>query len=107
MPIEGPVLPMLAPHARLEPLPAREKAAEVEGADGAAAFEELLKNMALSTNQRINEAQGAGEAFAAGQRDDIHGTMLTLSKADIELRVLGNVRNRVIDAFYELWRMQI
>jgi len=107
VPIEGPVLPMLAPHARLEPLPAREKTPGVEGADGAAVFEDLLKNMAVSANQRINEVQSAGEAFAAGQRDDIHGTMLTLSKADIELRVLGNVRNRVIDAFYELWRMQI
>lgn len=107
MAIEGPLLPMLAPHARLEALPLREAKQSVEGAEGAAVFEELLKNMALSTNQRINEAQNAGEAFAAGQVDDIHGTMLTLSKADIELRVLGNVRNRVIDAFYELWRMQI
>jgi flagellar hook-basal body complex protein FliE len=98
---------MLAPHARIESLPLRESKDSVEGAAGAAVFEDLLKNMALSTNQRINEAQAAGEAFAAGQKDDIHGTMLTLSKADIELRVLGNVRNRVIDAFYELWRMQI
>jgi flagellar hook-basal body complex protein FliE len=105
--IEGPTLPMLAPHARIESLPLRESKDAAEGAAGAAVFEDLLKNMALSTNQRINEAQSAGEAFAAGQRDDIHGTMLTLSKADIELRVLGNVRNRVIDAFYELWRMQI
>ena len=101
---------MLAPHARLEALPAREalSAREAPSAgEGAAVFEDLLKSMALSANQRINEAQGAGEVFAAGQRDDIHGTMLTLSKADIELRVLGSVRNRVIDAFYELWRMQL
>jgi len=105
--IEGPTLPMLAPHARLESLPLREPKDATQGAEGAAIFEDLLKNMALSTNQRINEAQAAGEAFAAGQRDDIHGTMLTLSKADIELRVLGNVKNKVIDAFYELWRMQI
>jgi flagellar hook-basal body complex protein FliE len=105
--IEGPTLAMLAPHARIESLPLQDKAAGAEGAAGAAVFEDLLKNMALSTNQRINEAQATGEAFAAGQRDDIHGTMLSLSKADIELRVLGNVRNRVIDAFYELWRMQI
>jgi flagellar hook-basal body complex protein FliE len=102
--IEGTTLPMLAPHARLEPSPLREPA---ELGEGGAVFEELLKNMALSTNQRLNEAQASGDAFAAGQVDDIHGTMLTLSKADIELRVLGSVRNRVIDAFYELWRMQI
>lgn len=104
MPIEAPSLSLLAPHARIEaPAP---KAAEAPG-EGAAVFEDLLKNMAVSTNQTIQQAQSAGEAFAAGQRDDIHGTMLALSKADIELRMLGNVRNRVIDAFYELWRMQV
>jgi flagellar hook-basal body complex protein FliE len=105
VPIEGPSLPLLAPHARFE-LPTT-KAAEGATGEGAAVFEDLLKNMAVSANSSIQEAQKAGEAFAAGQRDDIHGTMLALSKADIELRMVGNVRNRVIDAFYELWRMQI
>jgi flagellar hook-basal body complex protein FliE len=103
MPIEAPALQLLAPNARVEAA-ATEQAVPGEGV---AVFEDLLKNMALSTNNRIQEAQVAGDAFAAGQRDDIHGTMLALSKADIELRVLGNVRNRVVDAFYELWRMQI
>ena len=38
---------------------------------------------------------------------DANGTMLALSQADIELRLVGNIRNKVTDAFYELWRMQI
>ncbi|MFZ5894324.1 MAG: flagellar hook-basal body complex protein FliE [Myxococcota bacterium] len=105
MAIDGPVLPMLAPHVRFQPSEVRETT--VPDQAGAAAFEALVKNLATSANQQINQAQEAGEAFAAGQRDDIHGTMISLSKADIELRVLGNVRNRVIDAFYEIWRMQI
>jgi flagellar hook-basal body complex protein FliE len=33
--------------------------------------------------------------------------MIAISKADIELHLVGTVRNKVIDAFYELWRMQI
>ncbi len=105
MPIDGPVLPMLAPHARFQPAEVRESTVPEQA--GASAFEALVKNMAVSANNQIQEAQQAGEAFAAGQRDDIHGTMLTLSKADIELRVVGNVRNKVIDAFYEIWRMPI
>ena len=107
MPLEGPILPMLAPHAaRLEPRSAPETT-NVQPGEGAAAFEDLVKNLTLSANNQIHEAEKAGEAFAAGQRDDIHGTMLALSKADIELRVVGNVRNKIVDAFYELWRMQI
>lgn len=102
MAIEG-VLPLLAPNAEL---PARAVETPAQG-EGVALFEDLLKNMAVSANGRIQEAQAAGEAFAAGQRDDIHGTMLALSKADIELRVMGNVKNKIVDAFYEIWRMQI
>lgn len=104
MAVEGVVLPLLAPNAE-SVASARETPAQ--SAEGVAMFEDLLKNMAVSANERIHEAQAAGEAFAAGQRDDIHGTMLALSKADIELRVIGNVRNRIVDAFYEVWRMQI
>lgn len=103
MRLEGPSLQLALPSPRFE-------AASVEtaaGSEGIGAFEDMLKNLALSANDRIHEAQAAGDAFAAGTRDDIHGTMLALSKADIELRVLGNVRNRVVDAFYEIWRMQI
>jgi flagellar hook-basal body complex protein FliE len=77
-----------------------------EKVDGAG-FESLVKDAALKANEQINRAEHAGKEFAAGRVDDIHGTMLELSKADIELRFAGNVRNKVIDAFYELWRMQI
>ena len=103
MAIEATGIPLVAPGLGAERIAAREPAS----GEGVAVFEELLKNVALSANERIHEAQAAGDAFAAGQRDDIHGTMLSLSKADIELRMLGNVRNRIVDAFYELWRMQI
>ncbi|HET9958828.1 MAG TPA: flagellar hook-basal body complex protein FliE [Polyangiaceae bacterium] len=107
MPIEGPTFPLFAPHAAFEATPTKAEQAEATDAAASGVFEDLLKSMAVSANQSIQQAAAQGEAFAAGTRDDIHGTMVSLSKADIELRVLGNVRNRVIDAFYEIWRMQI
>ena len=82
-------------------------AAEKVAGEGGELFSEMLSAAAASANQRINQGQAAGEAFAAGASDDIHGTMLALSQADIELKLVGAVRNKVIDAFYELWRMQI
>jgi flagellar hook-basal body complex protein FliE len=98
-PIDGPAIPLLAPHLAREVEPKHEVAA-----DG---FESLIKDAVVKTNDQIQVAETAGNEFAAGRVDDIHGTMLELSKADIELRFAGNVRNKVIDAFYELWRMQI
>ena len=91
-------------------LPQRESAAlgaEPAAGEGAELFGQMLETAAAQANQKINQGQRAGEAFAAGSTDDIHGTMLALSQADIELKLVGSVRNKVIDAFYELWRMQI
>lgn len=106
LPIDGPGISLLAPHARLEAIEPAAPSPKATAADGAM-FEDLLKNVVGTANDSIQSAEAAGKAFAAGTRDDIHGTMLALSKADIELRLVGNIRNKVVDAFYELWRMQI
>jgi flagellar hook-basal body complex protein FliE len=95
-------LPLVLPQTEATPIDAGKVAGE-----SAEIFSELLSAAAASANQRINQGQAAGETFAAGASDDIHGTMLALSQADIELKLVGSVRNKVIDAFYELWRMQI
>jgi flagellar hook-basal body complex protein FliE len=97
-----PTLPLVLPKTEAAPV----DSAQIAG-EGGEIFSEMLAAAAASANTRINQGQAAGEAFAAGQSDDIHGTMLALSKADIELKLVGTVRNKVIDAFYELWRMQI
>ncbi len=96
------VLPLVLPQGEASPVDTGKVAGE-----GADLFGDMLAAAAASANQRINQGQAAGEAFAAGASDDIHGTMLALSQADIELKLVGSVRNKVIDAFYELWRMQI
>lgn len=70
-------------------------------------FSNVLEGLVGNANESARFADGMSEAFAAGARDDIHGTMIAISKADIELHLVGTVRNKVIDAFYELWRMQI
>ena len=112
LPIDGAgSISLLAPHqpVPLEPSPALAATKENRAVDpsGGAIFEDLLKNVVGDANDSISRAETVGKEFAAGARDDIHGTMLALSKADIELRLVGNIRNKVVDAFYELWRMQI
>ena len=100
LPIDGPTLPLVVRDPQATSA-LQEKPEKVDG------FGDLLKNVVATANERIQAADQAGEAFAAGQRDDIHGTMLALSKAEIELRMVGTMRNKVVDAFYEIWRMNI
>ena len=43
----------------------------------------------------------------AGSRVRIHGTMIEVTKAGIETRLMVNVKDKVLDAFYEIWRMSV
>lgn len=71
------------------------------------AFEKLFASTVASTNERLQTADAAAKDFASGKTDDIHGTMIAVTEADIQLRLLGTMKNKVVEAFYELWRMQI
>ncbi len=101
--VQASAIPLLRPHPPLES--ATPALGEPKAPDGT--FGVLLDGAIERVNSAGHAASRAGEVFAAGTSDDIHGTMLALSKAEIELRYAGAVRNKVIDAFYELWRMQI
>lgn len=112
MTVDGPQLSLLLPHSAAGVGPESGVSGTRPATDGTGAvpdgsFAATLAHALSGTNADLNAASAAGEEFAAGARDDIHGTMLALSKADIELRFASNVRNKVVDAFYELWRMQI
>jgi flagellar hook-basal body complex protein FliE len=47
------------------------------------------------------------EALASGAADDLHGTMISVKEADIAVKLVGTVRNKLLDAFNELWRTSV
>lgn len=106
-PIEG-NLPLMQPKGTTDvEFLSRLNDAKTPGQTESVSFGDVFGQALLNTNQRLNSATEAGQAFSTGKSDDIHGTMLALSEADISLKFVGNVKNKVIDAFYELWRMSI
>ncbi|MBI4952578.1 MAG: flagellar hook-basal body complex protein FliE [Myxococcales bacterium] len=52
-------------------------------------------------------AEAGGEALAVGRLDDVHGVMISAKEAEISLKLVASVRNRLLDAFHELWRMNV
>lgn len=64
-------------------------------------FAEMLSNVANSENA----AQAAAENYALGRTQNLHGTMLSLAKADINFTMLVTVRNKLLEAYREVMRM--
>jgi flagellar hook-basal body complex protein FliE len=70
-------------------------------------FAEVLQGAVETVNALQQEADTAARDFAVGQAQSLHETMIALEKADISLRLLIQVRNKAIDAYQEVMRMQI
>jgi flagellar hook-basal body complex protein FliE len=102
-PIEGSALSLVQPHPVFDGV-ARAPLVREPGTEG---FADMLVDAVARANTLSHTAHAAAENLAAGRTDDIHGTMIELQKASIETKLVGSVRNKVVDAFYELWRMSV
>jgi flagellar hook-basal body complex protein FliE len=68
-------------------------------------FTAKLREVLNEANQPQVRAETASQDYANGKQNDLHGTMITMAEADISLRLVSNVRNRVIEAYREVMRM--
>ena len=68
-------------------------------------FVEHLEQIVEDANEAQQSAESQARDFADGRSNDVHGTMIGLAQADIQLRFVASVRNRVIEAYREIMRM--
>ncbi len=79
--------------------------APATGKADSSVFDELLSRAAEAVISPQAEATKAVEAFNHGAEGRIHETLLTVDKAEISLKLLVGVRNRLLDAYREVMRM--
>ena len=73
---------------------------------GGGFLESLQKSM-----EAVNVDQVAADAsikdLVAGKSKNIHETMLQIQKADLSLKTMMQVRNKILEAYKEIIRMQV
>lgn len=70
-------------------------------------FADFLNEAVNNTNSLLLESQEISANFAAGNTDNIHEVLIAGEKADIALQFTLQVRNKILDAYTEIMRMQI
>lgn len=80
---------------------------QTEGKEGVGSFTQMFADAIDHANAKQNEAMEGARAFADGARDDIHGTMIAVKEAEIELKLVSNVRTKLVEAWNDLWRMSV
>ena len=74
-------------------------------ADGS--FVDTLKDSIRDINQIQIQAEQAIADVVAGNKQDLHQTMVAIEKADVSFQLMMQVRNKIISAYEEILRMQI
>jgi len=70
-------------------------------------FSQILKESIEEVNRLQQEADKAIQNLARGEHKSIHETMIALEKADISFQMIMQIRNKLIEAYQEIMRMQI
>ncbi len=70
-------------------------------------FGQFLQDALHRVDALQKEASVASLGLATGQIQDLHTAVIAMEKASVALSLTVEVRNKVIDAYHEMMRMQI
>lgn len=70
-------------------------------------FGEYLKNVLQYTDQLQKEADQATRELVSGNLENLHDLMIATEQAQLSLQLTVQVVNKVIQAYQDVYRMQI
>lgn len=82
-------------------------ASQAEKSEDKVDFSALLKDALKDVNNAQLTADDAVQKMLSGENKDIHSTMIALQKADVSLKMMLEVRNKIMDAYQEILRTQV
>jgi len=98
-------LPMTDVSAQIAPdIAATLQTTKADSSGGA--FDAVLSHLDHMNTQLIN-TDNAVQQLAKGETDNLHQVMISLEQTRLAFDLLLQVRNKVIDAYQEVMRMQV
>ena len=70
-------------------------------------FSNILKKEIDSTNEALDNAEKLEAGIADGSVKDLAGANITIQKAEMQMKMMLEVRNKAISAYKELLKTQI
>lgn len=93
----------------IKPLETIEVGAGIEAAGdkGAKDFTAWFDRQLSELNEQITTSEVELRRFATGETNNIHHLMLSLEKSKLSFQLLLQVRNKAMEAYQEVMRMQV
>lgn len=72
-----------------------------------ASFTEMIRDAVNSVNSIQKESETGVENIIAGKAENIHEVMISMQKAQLSFQLMVEIRNKALETYQELSRMQI
>jgi flagellar hook-basal body complex protein FliE len=76
-------------------------------AAGGDPFSQLVSQLITDANGQQLQSNEALNNFVTGRSDNVQDLVLSVAKADLSFRLVLEIRNRLIDAYQDVMRMQM
>lgn len=70
-------------------------------------FSSLVTDSLSQVNDNLQKSEAILQKMAKGEAVSAHEVMLTMSKAKSDVRMVVEVRNKLLEGYQELMRMQV
>ena len=73
----------------------------------AQSFTDWLQKEVANVNDQLVKADDGVRRLALGEADNLHQVMINLEQAKLSFELVVQIRNKLLDAYQELMRMQV
>ena len=70
-------------------------------------FADLLSRAVGSVDGAMKESDQQIQDFIAGKTENVHDVMISMQRAQLSFQMMVEIRNKAVEAYQELSRMQI
>ncbi len=70
-------------------------------------FKEMLDNAIDTVNDLQSNADQLTQKLATGELKDLHQVMIAVEEVNIALQLTMQIRNKIVEAYQEVMRMQV
>jgi flagellar hook-basal body complex protein FliE len=98
---------MTTPISNIAPIAMPRPAASTAASGQPGEFQKVLSSAIDSIQSLQNNASDSVQKFLTGQNEELHTTVLATQKAELAFELGLQVRNKVVDAYQEIMKMQV
>jgi flagellar hook-basal body complex protein FliE len=80
---------------------------EIETGEDTQSFADVLSNAINSVDETMKTSDHKVQEFIAGESDNVHDVMISMQRAQMSFELMVEVRNKAIETYQEISRMQI